>query len=449
MKAKKNVVDISYYINTRYREYSIYTNNDRAIPSLADGFKPVQRKIIYAALKECANDFVKLSSLGGVLAKVSAYHHGNVSAENAIIKMAQDFNQNVPLLDYEGTFGTRAVPDAGAARYIYVKLGENFNKIYKDNEIVPQSIDSDDHPEPLYYLPIIPTVLLNGAKGMAVGFAVNILPRSIETITSACIEYLSKGKIPELHPELKSFKGSFERVNDKKYICKGVLTHQKLNVYRVSEVPLRYVHEKYVEHLTDLEDRGIITRYIDNSSDVFDFTIYAKAGITEEQLYKELNLDEPITENITLVEDFNVVDSTASDKIKIKTYDSVEDVVMAFCDFRLPYYDQRISFNTSRLTDLVSIKSAKIDFIRDVLSKRIDIGNISRKQLQELMVNKGYSLDTVNKIISMPVYQMTKDSIEKLEKEIEDHNKEIEWWSKQTAKRLYLKDLRHLLKEFT
>lgn len=90
-KSKQNVVKISDYINTRYRDYSIYTNNERAIPSIIDGFKPVQRKIIYAAIKECSKDFVKLSALGGVLAKVSAYHHGNVSAENAIIKMAQEY----------------------------------------------------------------------------------------------------------------------------------------------------------------------------------------------------------------------------------------------------------------------------------------------------------------------------------------------------------------------
>lgn len=444
----KAKVNISHYINTRYRDYSIYTNNDRAIPSITDGFKPVQRKVIYAALKECSRDFIKLSALGGVLAKVSAYHHGNVSGENAIIKMAQDFNQNVPLLDYEGTFGTRPVPDAGAARYIFVKLGENYHKIFKDNEILPQSLDKDDHPEPLYYLPIIPTVLLNGAKGMAVGFAVNILPRSITDLTESCINYVSKGKVLEVMPSLNSFDGTFERVSEKKYICKGVLEHERLNIYNIKELPLKFVHEKYVTHLDSLVEKGVIKKYVDDTSDRFSFKVHAARNITEKQLESELALSEPITENISLVEDFHQTETEQMDNIKIKSYDSVEEVIRTFCDFRINFYTQRIDYNINALNAHILLSSAKIDFINDVLSKKIDISNVTRKQLQDLMVGKGYDLDTVNKIISMPVYSMTKDNIDKLKREIKSHKSDIVWWNKQTPKKLYLKDLRDLLKEY-
>lgn len=447
-KSKQNVVKISDYINTRYRDYSIYTNNERAIPSIIDGFKPVQRKIIYAAIKECSKDFVKLSALGGVLAKVSAYHHGNVSAENAIIKMAQDFNQNVPLLDYEGTFGTRPVPDAGAARYIFVKIGDNFGNIFKDNDILPQSLDKDDHPEPLYYLPIIPTVLLNGAKGMAVGFAVNILPRSIVGLTESCINYVSKGKVLEVMPQLESFTGTFEKVNEKKFLCKGVLKHERLNIYRIHELPLSFVHEKYVTHLDSLIEKGIIKKYVDDTSDTFDFQIHASRGVTQEQLENELKLTESITENISLIEDFHQTDTDDMDNIKIKSYDSIEEVIKTFCDFRIGFYNTRIQYNLDKLNESIILKKAKIDFINDVLNNKINIRNVTRKQLQDVMVNKGYDIDLVTKIISIPVYTMTKDNIDKLNREIDSHVKDIEWWNKQTAKKLYLKDLRDLLKEY-
>ena len=445
---KNSKVNISHYMNTRYRDYSIYTNNDRAIPSITDGFKPVQRKIIHAAMKECQSDFIKLSALGGVLAKVSAYHHGNVSGENAIIKMAQDFNQNVPLLDYEGTFGTRPVPDAGAARYIFVKVGDSFGKIFKDNDILPYSLDKDDHPEPLYYLPIIPTVLLNGAKGMAVGFAVNILPRSIVDLTESCINYISKGKVLEVMPSLEAFDGSFERISEKKYICKGVLEHERLNIYRIKELPLKYVHEKYVTHLDTLVEKGIIKKYIDNTSDRFDFSIHTERGITAEKLESELGLLEPITENISLVEDFNQTETEHMDNIKIRSYESVEEVIKTFCDFRIGFYDQRIKYNIDKMNSFINLKTAKTDFIHDVLSKKIDISNVTRKELQDIMLAKGYDIDTVNKIISMPVYSMTKDNIEKLNREIASHTNEILWWNKQNPRKLYLKDLRDLLKEY-
>jgi len=446
---KTDIVKITDYINTRYRDYSIYTNNERAIPSIIDGFKPVQRKIIYTSMKECSKEYTKLSSLGGVLAKVAAYHHGNVSAENAIIKMAQDFNQNLPLLDYEGTFGTRPVPDAGAARYIFVKLGENFEKIFKDNDILPQSLDKDDHPEPLYYLPIIPTILLNGAKGMAVGFAVNILPRDIVDITESCINYVSKGKTLSVMPKLKPFNGTFEQVSEKKYICKGVLEHERLNVYRIKELPLKYIHEKYVSHLDSLVEKGVIKRYDDDTSDVFDFRIHASRGIDMKTLEKELNLSEPITENYSVIEDFDQSgDAEDLGNIKINTYESVEDIIKTFCDFRITFYDKRISHNLFKLKNSIRLKEAKIEFINDVLSNKINIRNVTRKQLQDTLVKRGYDEELIEKVISMPVYSMTKDNIDKMNREIAAHRKDIDWWNKQTAKKLYLKDLRDLLKEY-
>jgi hypothetical protein len=64
------------------------------------------------------------------------------------------------------------------------------------------------------------------------------------------------------------------------------------------------------------------------------------------------------------------------------------------------------------------------------------------------MVKKGYDTELVTKIISIPVYTMTKDNIEKLQREVASHKKDIDWWNKQTAKKLYLKDLRDLLKEY-
>ena len=77
-----------------------------AIPLFIDGLKPVQRKTPYTAIKECATKEVKVSSLGS-LPKIGAYHHGSASAEDAIVKMSQDFNNNVCLLEGSGAFGSR------------------------------------------------------------------------------------------------------------------------------------------------------------------------------------------------------------------------------------------------------------------------------------------------------------------------------------------------------
>ena len=192
----------------------------------------------------------------------------------------------------------------------------------------------------------------------------------------------------------------------------------------------------------------MIKKYDDDTSDIFDFRIHASRGVTQEQLESELKLAEPITENISLIEDFNQTDIDGMENIKIKSYESVEEVIKTFCDFRIGFYNNRIQYNLDKLNDHILLKNAKIDFINDVLNNKINIRNVTRKQLHDDLVKKGYDSDLVVKIISIPVYTMTKDNIDKLKKEVADHKKEIDWWNKQTAKKLYLKDLRDLLKEY-
>ena len=197
-----------------------------------------------------------------------------------------------------------------------------------------------------------------------------------------------------------------------------------------------------------LVDKGVIKKYDDDTSDIFDFKIHAARGITQDQLESELKLAEPITENISLIEDFNQTGEDGMGNIKIKSYDCVEDVIKTFCDFRIGFYNYRIQHNLKKLNEQILLKNAKIDFINDVLNNKINIRNVTRKQLHDDMVKKGYDTELVTKIISIPVYTMTKDNIEKLQREVTSHKKDIDWWNKQTAKKLYLKDLRDLLKEY-
>ena len=107
----------------------------------------------------------------------------NSSLENAIIGMAQSFKNNAPLLLEDGQFGSLRSTESGASRYIGTKLSKNFRNLYKDFELLEYQEEEGELIEPKYFLPIIPTILVNGQSGIAVGFSSNILNRNVKDLS--------------------------------------------------------------------------------------------------------------------------------------------------------------------------------------------------------------------------------------------------------------------------
>ena len=435
-------LDISNYIDNEYKEYSLYTINSRAIPSLVDGFKPVQRKIMYAAQKECPTSFVKVSTLAGALPKVAAYHHG--AGEGAIVKMAQTFNNNAPLLDQDGAFGSSVVPVAGAPRYIYVKAHKNFHKIYLDNEITPRSLDLEDNPEPIYYLPIIPMVLVNGVDGIAVGFATRILSRNPIDITKACIRYLEKGKVPDILPFLSEYDVDWVRddINPNKYLCKGKLRVRDSSTLEILSLPPDNDQEKYTSLLMTKVTSGAIKDFVDDSDKHFKFNIMYKRGefdlkndIDLSSYEKELKTTSSFTENITVISEHNT----------LREYASVEQLIKDFVEIRLSYYDKRISHNIDKHTKQSLLLQDKIEFIEEVVKKEFDPFVSTKKQIITHVSSK-YKNSNPESLASIPVYNFTKDEVVRFKKELSEIKKVIKEWEVAIPKELYIADLKELLK---
>ena len=164
---------IKDFLSSEYRDFAYYTIEGRAIPSIVDGFKPVQRKIIHIAnqiWKIGSEKPLKVFQLSGKVASDAFYHHGEASLSNAVITMAQSFKNNLPLLDEIGQFGSLRSPAAGAPRYIGTRLTKNFRLVYKDFDLLTYREEEGQEIEPNFFLPIIPMVLVNGSSGIAVGF---------------------------------------------------------------------------------------------------------------------------------------------------------------------------------------------------------------------------------------------------------------------------------------
>ena len=176
-----NISSLSFsdFINKELILFS-HASNIRSIPSLVDGLKPGQRKILYACFKKNLSQEMKVAQLSGYVSEHSAYHHGEVSLQGAIIKMAQDYvgSNNINLLLPCGQFGTRLQggKDHASARYIFTSLNPISRSIFHPNDdpILTYLEDDGDSIEPKWYIPIIPMVLVNGSKGVGTGWSSDI-----------------------------------------------------------------------------------------------------------------------------------------------------------------------------------------------------------------------------------------------------------------------------------
>ena len=190
---------IQSIINNELRDYSKYVCYNRAIPHLIDGFKPVQRKAFFLMQKEASK--IKVQSLAGNLISKANYNHGDAAASAAISAMGQDFpgSNNIPPFRKKGSFGNKFIKDPSAPRYIYVKKNPVYFNLFTDFELTLPNNDIES-PEPEFYLPIIPTILLNGTEGIAVGFATKIRPYRIEDIIENVKKVLSGTPQVEMCP---------------------------------------------------------------------------------------------------------------------------------------------------------------------------------------------------------------------------------------------------------
>ncbi len=179
-----------------YLDYSMYVILDRALPHIADGLKPVQRRIVYAmselGLKAAAKYKKSARTVGDVIGKF--HPHGDSACYEAMVLMAQDFSYRYPLIDGQGNFGSMDDPKSFAAmRYTEAKL-----RPYADvllGELGQGTVDwlpnFDGTLEEPRLLPArLPNVLLNGATGIAVGMATDILPHNLREVADACITLL-------------------------------------------------------------------------------------------------------------------------------------------------------------------------------------------------------------------------------------------------------------------
>jgi DNA gyrase subunit A len=432
----------SEYINEQRRDYSLYVLQSRAIPHAADGLKAAARRIMWMA-----RDGKKQKS--AVIAGQCMPIHPHASPESAVNTLAAKYGNNIRLLNGNNSFGTILNPTAyGASRYTSVETSKFANDVvYQDIEIVPMQENYDGTlEEPKHFLPLIPVVLLNPQQGIAVGFASDILPRSLADIIHSQIQYLNGDKFKQPKPTFVPTDQKSIGSDGNRWQFVGKIERLTGPTIRVTQLPYGLIHSKFIDNLTKLEeiDDSVIVGHKDGSKDTFNIVITFKKGIlnklTDNEILQMLGLMTSISENL------NVIDFDGK-RVWAAGY---SDIIEKFCDWRLTWYKVRYQRLATLLNDemqrykdvLLAIKKG-VSTIAHKINSRIEL----KEYLTELgIINIDYIAD-------LPVYRFTEDEKHKVEvklKEAEEKMKEYKLLLKDEKERrkVFIAELQETLLKY-
>jgi DNA topoisomerase-2 len=433
------------FFDEEFKQFSIY-DTYRSIPSLVDGFKPSQRKVIYAAMKRGENaSEIKVSQLASFVSEKTSYHHGEASLESTIVGLAQNYPgaNNINLLEPEGQFGSRLTPENAAARYIFTYLTKNFRDLFKkDDDIILNYLDDEGQQiEPQHYYPILPTVLINGSKGMGTGFATTILnynPKDLKKWIAQDLRGQENSK--QLTPWYKGFSGKIHRNDDGQVIIEGKYEIINSTTIKITELPVGLYQDKYKTHLIKLQDRGIIRNGnfdIEDASNEerWEFILTVPRSTTKfshDKIMETFKLISRDTENYTLW----------TEDGKIKKFENIEAIVNHFTKFRLLKYEERRLKQIEVLNNELQWLKEKYRFVEFYIKNHIKFAKKNKKQLFEMLDDEEFA--HIDKLLSLSIYSLTSDEIKKLKIKIKDIQSEIGNLKNTNAKEMYIKELEEL-----
>ena len=420
-----------------WKNFALYTTFQRAIPNMIDGLKPSQRFYLAASIDMTKTSFDKVAAVSGALAKYG-YNHGETSAGQAGVGMAQSWNNNLCLIQGRGSFGTRLVPHAAAARYIYSRLSPSFSKVIKDIDLSPVHPDPE-HIPPAFYIPVIPLVLVNGSVGVATGFATKIFPRKVSDVIAACEEYIKTGKIKnKLIPHWNEFNGKIVDEGGGKFTSYGVFEYKSKTILSITEVPVGHSRESYVEILDKLEEQNKIVGYDDLcGKHGFEFSVTLKRGVTysDKEIISMFKLSAPMSENITVV----------GWDGKLKFYDNPHQLVVDFCEYRKTVLDKRIQKRTEEALENVRWCLVKAEFVRRVLNDVIKFKGQTKSQVGEkiLEIELANELD-IDRLLRLNIMSLTQEMVDDLMKEKSEATKKAAYWKAETWESQFVEDLQDM-----
>ena len=477
---------------------------DRSIPNGMDGLKISLRKILFSAFKKNLKTEIKVAQFSGYVSEHSGYHHGEASLNAAIVGMAQNFvgSNNINLFEPNGQFGTRLQggKDSASERYIFTQLNKITRFIFRaeDDAVLTYLDDDGQSVEPIFYVPIIPMVLVNGVKGIGTGFSTDIMCYNPQQI----IDYL-KYKLalapgptpaPTINPYYKNFKGTIQRITDgntspnqssnaaAKYLIKGCYTILDDKKIRITELPVGTWtddYKKFIEQLIEPVAKKsdapgsasaaavqLVKDYSDMSTDAeVDITLTMMPNIIA--TYR----DKIVEHGCTMLEkclglyttqsttNMNMFDANE----KLKKYNTPEEIVDDYYPVRIEYYQKRKAYLLDALRKELLVLSNRARYISEILDDTIDLRRKTTAMMVQILKDRKYDMQIQNGdngdggdscsagykyLLKLPMDSVSEENVEKLRIEKEKKEKELAHLESKTTENLWQDDLAELEEEY-
>jgi len=383
-------VNIVREMKDSFIDYAMSVITDRALPDVRDGLKPVHRRILYSMYESGFTSTAKVVKsariVGDVLGK---YHpHGDTSVYDAMVKMAQDFSYRYPLVQGQGNFGSVDGDNPAAMRYTEARMSKIASELVRDLE--KDTVDfrpnyDSTRKEPVVLPTAVPSLLLNGTLGIAVGMATNIPPHNLREIIDACVHLIENddatnedlGEIVK-GPDFPTGGIAFNKADILHasatgrggVVCRGEaeIIEQKNGVYHINITSLPYqvnkstfvenianlVHEKKIEGIKDIQEL---------STKDMQVVIILKSGVNPQKilnfLYKHTQLEQAFHYNMVAL-----VDGTPETL-------SLKSILNAFIAHREVVVRRRTAYDLKKAKErehiLLGLKKA-LDHIDKVIS---------------------------------------------------------------------------------
>ena len=447
-KTKLINVEVNNEVKKSFIAYAMAVNVSRAIPDVRDGMKPVHRRILYAmhdmgltsdkAFKKCAK------IVGEVLGK---YHpHGDSSVYDALVRLAQNFSINFPLVDGHGNFGSVDGDPAAAYRYTEARLSKLANEMLR--EIDKNTVDfypnfDDTEMQPVVLPSRIPNILVNGADGIAVGMATNIPPHNLAECLNGCIalmdnpeitveelmEYIPAPDYPTggvlmgragIKQAYRTGKGGFvlrakcdiEEFNNgtRERIVVTELPYQVNKAMLIKSIA-DMVKDKRIEGISDIKDesdRHGMRMVIDLKKD-------ANAQVVLNTLYKHTNLQ--VKDGIILLALVDGEPKVLGLKEILQNYIAHQEEVIV----RRTRYDLAKTEEREHIVKGLVIALANIDRVIEIIRQSADKNSACASLIEEFVLSDKQA----NAILEMRLQRLTSMEVEKLKEELVELDKII------------------------
>jgi len=401
-------LNISDFIHKDLVNFSL-ADLKRSIAHVSDGLKPSQRKVLYACFAKNLTSEMKVAQLAAYVSEKTSYHHGEVSLADTIVKLAHNFmgSNNINLLEPCGQFGTRLMggKDASQTRYIFTKLTKSARTLFdaKDDPVLKYLDDDGKQIEPEYYVPILPTVLVNGTEGIGTGFSSYIPPFNPEDICANINRVIDGENLVPMKPWFDKFKGRVFSNDEGFWVTEGVWT-QAGNKIKITELPPGRWTQEYKEYLDTLMDKKNIANYVNNSTtENVDFVI---EGYTGKDIVKDFKLQKTFH-----VSNMHLFHPTRG----IHKYESPEEILTDFVKIRTETYKKRKAY----LIRVLKEKTKKLEnmsrFVDMVIHEKLIVFKRKRSELESEMEKMFDKIDgSYDYLLNIKTYQYTLEAVQSL-----------------------------------